>query len=115
MQLLREQGNENLLEEIQEQYLHATDPEAANLVKQIYALFSPEELARKIAEISRPADLAWDGEIQIIYQTLEGLHQSIPHHTGDWYFSGDYPTPGGLNVLRTSYLNWCAGSEARAY
>ncbi len=80
-----------------------------------YRTIRIDELSAKIAQLVRPQTLRWDGDIQIIYQTVEGLRKSIPNHHGDWYFTGNYPTPGGFKVLNTSYLNWRAGATGRAY
>jgi amidophosphoribosyltransferase len=63
----------------------------------------------------RPANLPWQGELHVMYQSVEDLRSSMPEHTGDWYFTGDYPTPGGLRVLNRAYLNWRDGSSERAY
>jgi amidophosphoribosyltransferase len=86
-----------------------------NAVKEIYEKFSLEEIERKVAELLTPSDTEWNGTIKVIYQSLEGLHQAIPEFNGDWYFSGNYPTPGGFEVLNASYLNWIEGNDSRSY
>ena len=117
--LLKDNQGENLLAEVAQKYSNYeknnTEKPPPNFVKEMYDQCSPEELSAKIAEISRPKQLNWNGEIEIIYQTIESLHQAIPRYTGDWYFSGNYPTPGGFNVLQKSYLNWFSGRNQRAY
>jgi amidophosphoribosyltransferase len=84
-----------------------------NQVKAIYAPFSPEEISAKIAEIITPKEVK--AQVEVIYQTLEGLHEACPNHLGDWYFSGNYPTPGGNKVVNKAFMNWMEGKNARAY
>ncbi len=86
-----------------------------NHVGLIYERFSLEQVSDKVAQLVRPPDLDWDGEVRIIYQSIEGLRAAIPGHDGDWYFTGNYPTPGGYKVLNRSYLNWRAACDDRAY
>ncbi|MDR0738533.1 MAG: amidophosphoribosyltransferase [Prevotellaceae bacterium] len=75
-----------------------------NHVKDIYRPFTAEQIAKKIAEILRPSDIR--AEVEIVYQSIEGLHAACPNHTGDWYFSGDYPTPGGHKVVNNAFINY---------
>ena len=84
-----------------------------NQVKAIYAPFNDDEISAKISEIVRPKHIFSD--VQIIYQTIENLHQACPNHSGDWYFSGNYPTAGGNKVVNQSFINYYEGSKARAY
>ena len=86
--------------------------EMKNVVKQIYEPFTPEEVSNKISEL-----LASDVNVpvKIIYQDIEGLHKACPDHTGDWYFSGDYPTPGGNKVVLRSFINYVEKRNERAY
>ena len=67
------------------------------------------------ATLIRSERLEWDGEISVVYQSIDGLREAMPAHTGDWYFTGRYPTPGGYRVLNTAYLNWRRQDERRAY
>jgi amidophosphoribosyltransferase len=77
---------------------------------------SLKEISCKIAELVRPSDLDWNGELDVIYQDVEGLNAAMPAYTGDWYFTGNYPTPGGNAVVNRAYLNWYQGDDAtRAY
>lgn len=87
--------------------------EQANLVKELYAQFSDDQVSAKIAQMIRPADLKADFEI--IYQSIAGLHSACPDHLGDWYFSGDYPTPGGHKVSNQAFVNYMEGNNQRAY
>ena len=75
-----------------------------NYVKEIYAPFSDEEISEKIAALLTPATTR--AKVQIVYQTLEGLHEACPAHPGDWYFSGDYPTPGGTRQVNQAFIDW---------
>lgn len=84
-----------------------------NFVKEIYTPFTEEEISAKIAAMLRHDDV--DAEVEIIYQTVEGLHESCPNNTGDWYFTGDYPTIGGNRVANTAFLNYMEQKGARGY
>ena len=116
--LLRERGLESLLDEVNalcEAQADKPVDRIVNHVRRLYDPFSLEEISAKVAQLVRPADIPWRGRLDVIYQSVDGLHAAMPEHTGDWYFTGDYPTPGGFKVLNQSYLNWRAASEARAY
>jgi len=114
--LLKESFKDNLLDEIYEK-AKAMDElsreKVVNLVKQIYDLFTPEQISRKITELLTPDDIK--AEVEIIYQSVEGLHEAIPDHKGDWYFTGNYPTPGGNKVVNRSFINFMEGKNVRAY
>ncbi len=114
IRLIKEQGKDYLLGEIYElcqQSEQETEP--VNYVKRLYEQFRYEEVSEKIADIVRPADMK--AELQVVYQTVENLHKAIPHHSGDWYFTGDYPTLGGTRVVNRSYVNYMDGKLVRAY
>ncbi len=87
--------------------------EIVNYVKEIYKPFSAEEISDKIAEIITPKDLK--AKVSIVYQSIENLHAAIPNHKGGWYFTGDYPTPGGNKVVNKAFINYIEGKDARAY
>jgi amidophosphoribosyltransferase len=87
--------------------------EVRNEVKAIYAPFTPEQISAKAAELLKPKHIFSD--VQIIFQTIENLHVATPEHLGDWYFSGDYPTPGGNRVVNQSFMNYYEGKDKRAY
>ncbi len=114
--LIKERGKVALLQEV---YQFCREEVArngtVNHVAKIYNAFTPEEIAARIAELVRPRGLAWKGELQIIFQTIENLHKAVPNHTGDWYFSGNYPTPGGYRVVNQAYINYYEKSEGRSY
>jgi len=84
-----------------------------NYVKEIYELFTTEQISAKIAQLVTPPGCK--AEIAIVYQSVEDLHQAIPNHTGDWYFTGNYPTPGGNKVVNRSFINFIEGRNERAY
>ena len=118
VELLRERGEEQLLAEIEDaclQQLELPNAELVNHVGRLYEPFTHEELSQRIAKLIRSDQLEWDGEISVIYQTVEGLQQAMPDFTGDWYFTGNYPTAGGLRILNTAYLKWRRNDESRAY
>jgi amidophosphoribosyltransferase len=114
--LLKEQGGAQL---IQDTYQACVQAKAAgtmkdkNLVQALYAHFSDEEISKRIAQIVTPAGI--HAEVEVIYQTLGNLHLACPKHLGDWYFSGNYPTPGGNKVVNQAFMNWVEGNNQRAY
>ena len=116
--LLHERGEQGLLDEVEEACLEQ-DPqpngELVNHVARLYERFTHEELSERIAKLIHSDQLEWEGEISVIYQTVDGLRHAMPDFTGDWYFTGNYPTPGGLRVLNTAYLKWRRNDESRAY
>ena len=112
--LLKERGRTDLMREVYENCREAVAKgESINYVQGLYAPFSPEEISAKIAEFVRPTGVEWQGEIEVIFQTLENLHAACPQHTGDWYFSGKYPTRGGYRVVNQAYVNYYENSEGR--
>ena len=114
--LLEENGKEHLIEETYHKCkaeLEKPSSEIKNPVKDLYELFDYDEVSDKIAEIITPKHLK--PEVKIIYQTIENLHKACPENLGDWYFSGDYPTPGGMKVVNMAFINFFEGVDARAY
>src|SRR5690606_29699420 len=112
--LLKASDKEYLLDEVYEKCEMAKNKkDAPNYVKELYAPFTYDELSEKIAEIITPPEL--NAEVQVVYQTVENLHIACPNHTGDWYFTGDYPTPGGNNVVNRAFINFMQGKTVRAY
>jgi amidophosphoribosyltransferase len=87
--------------------------EMVNRVKAIYAPFTDEEISNKIAQMVRNASVRAD--VQVVFQTVANLHEACPENDGDWYFTGNYPTPGGNKVVNTAYINWMEGTNARSY
>jgi amidophosphoribosyltransferase len=115
--LLKDRGQTDLLTEVYQQCRDAVAKgESINYVQRIYAPFTPEEISAKIAEFVRPTNVDWHGDIEVIFQSLENLHAACPNHTGDWYFSGRYPTRGGYRVVNQAFVNYYENSEGgRAY
>jgi amidophosphoribosyltransferase len=83
------------------------------VVRDIYHPFTPEDISKKIAQLITPAEV--NLPVQVIYQTIEDLHDSCPTNTGDWYFTGNYPTPGGNRVCNKAFLNYMEGRNVRGY
>ncbi|HYK77345.1 MAG TPA: amidophosphoribosyltransferase [Daejeonella sp.] len=114
--LLKERGMEHVIKStyqkcVATQYMDKAEVE--NYVKAIYAPFTDEEISAKIAEIITPKEVK--AKVEVIYQTLDNLHAACPKHLGDWYFSGNYPTPGGNKVVNRAFMNWVEGKNERAY
>jgi Glutamine phosphoribosylpyrophosphate amidotransferase len=84
-----------------------------NCVKDIYASFTYEEVTAKITELLRPANM--ESEVSIVFQTVDDLHKAIPKHLGDWYFTGNYPTQGGIKVVNRALINFVEKNNQRAY
>ncbi len=95
------------------QQIQTDDKDIINYVKDFYRPFSANQISKKIGELLSPADIK--AEVQIIYQTIESLHQACPKNLGDWYFTGDYPTPGGNKVVNRAFINFYEGKNERAY
>ncbi|WP_235297785.1 amidophosphoribosyltransferase [Portibacter marinus] len=114
--LLEEHGKENLLEQTYQRCLamaDAEDEDLKNEVQQLYDEFPYEMVSDKISELLTPPDIKPD--VKIIYQTIEGLHEACPDHSGDWYFSGNFPTAGGIRVVNKAFVNYMEKVDARAY
>lgn len=114
--LMKETGREMVLNQIYQRALEEIErprEEQINVVQDLYRTFTAEEVSQKIAELLRPADLKAD--LEIIYQSIEGLHLACPNHKGDWYFTGNYPTPGGMKVSNKAFINYMQGKIERAY
>ncbi len=116
IQLLKDTHQEQVIDEVYrkcKEQENLPKEEIVNYVKEIYKPFKAEEVSAKIAELLKPEDCR--SEIEIIYQTIENLHVACPNDTGDWYFTGNYPTPGGNKVVNTSFINFIEGKDGRAY
>ena len=116
IELLKDNGREQLINDIyreaKEEIKKPVD-ENRNLVREIYKSFCPEEVSKKISSMLRTEDIK--AGVEIVFQSIEGLHQACPGHTGDWYFTGNYPTPGGNKVANQSFINYIEGRNVRAY
>lgn len=114
--LLKERGMSQLIEDVYTKCLNQKDlpkEQIKNYVKEIYEPFTDDEISAKISQLLKPASVK--AEVEIIYQTVENLHEACPKNLGDWYFTGNYPTPGGNKVVNKAFLNWKEGINERAY
>lgn len=114
--LLKEQGKTAIIEDVYNKSKaqeNAPKEQIVNFVKEIYVPFTPEEISAKIAQLLTPENI--NATVQIVYQTVEDLHKACPGNTGDWYFSGNYPTPGGNKVVNKAFINYIEGKNERAY
>ncbi len=112
--LLEESGKSYLLDEVFDKCINSIgNPSPPNYVKELYAPFTYEEVSAKITDIVRPANMK--AELEVVYQTVANLHKACPAHSGDWYFTGDYPTAGGNKVVNKAFVNFMKGEEVRAY
>ncbi|MCK5065966.1 MAG: amidophosphoribosyltransferase [Bacteroidales bacterium] len=116
IELLKENEMEHVINEVYKKCAGQKDlpkEEFVNYVKDIYKPFTPEQVSQKISEMLTDADVK--AEVKIVYQSIENLHKAVPDDLGDWYFTGNYPTPGGNKVVSTSFLNYIHGINTRAY
>jgi amidophosphoribosyltransferase len=114
--LLKERGKDTILTETYNKCKSQEDlpkEQMQNHVKEIYKPFTADDISKKISELLTPEGTK--AEIEIIYQSISDLHDSCPNHLGDWYFTGDYPTPGGNKVVNKSFINYMEGNNNRAY
>jgi amidophosphoribosyltransferase len=111
--LLEEKGMEAKKEEVYNRILAMEDPRKENLVKELFAPFTDDEVSKKVAEIIAPKDI--EAEVSVVFQTVENLNAACPQHLGDWYFTGNYPTPGGNKVVNRAFVNFMEGKTVRAY
>ncbi|MES2589308.1 MAG: amidophosphoribosyltransferase [Bacteroidota bacterium] len=116
IELLRETGREQVIQDVYKKckdQAHLPKEQIKNYVKEIYKTFTAQEISDKIALMLTPSNI--NAEVKIVYQTIENLHEACPDHLGDWYFTGDYPTPGGNKVVNTAFINYMEGKNERAY
>lgn len=116
IQLMHDRGKEHCLQDLYnkcKELQRTGQLHTENVVKQLYKLFSTDEISAKIAELITPREIKIP--IQVIFQTIESLHQACPTNTGDWYFTGNYPTPGGNRVVNKAFINFMEGKNVRGY
>ena len=116
IELLKENNKENTIKEVYKKCLLENKKEVSkikNIVKEIYEPYSDEQISRKISLILKEKDI--NAEVEVVYQSIENLHLACPENLGDWYFSGEYPTPGGNRVVNQAFINYYEGSSNRAY
>jgi len=118
IELHREHGHRSILRETRaacEAELRKPRDQMGTAVKAIYAPFTDAEISAKIARLIHPQHTPWKGQVQVIFQTIPNLHAALGPGYGDWYFSGDYPTPGGYATVNRAFINFCDKKEGRAY
>ena len=116
MELLKTEDKQHIIDEVYRKAVEQKNKktgEIVNYVKEIYGQFTQEQVSDKIAEMLTPKGTK--AEVEIVFQTIEDLHKACPNHKGDWYFSGDYPTPGGNKVVNDAFINYIEGSENKTY
>jgi amidophosphoribosyltransferase len=118
LQLLKEDNLDYKLEETYEKCkieLENDNEEifVKNYLQELYNHYSDDQISNKIAQIITPKDL--HAKVEVVYQSISGLHKACPNHTGDWYFSGNYPTPGGMRIVNKAFINFMEGKLVRAY
>ncbi len=114
--LLKETGKENVINKVYKKakkQQNLPKEEIVNYIKEIYKPFSPEDVSKMISRMLTTEDI--NAEVEIVYQSIENLHLACPNDIGDWYFTGDYPTPGGNKVVNNSFINFIEGKKGRAY
>jgi amidophosphoribosyltransferase len=116
--LHRKAGRQSLLDAIYEKCrneLLIPADQRTNQVKAVYEAFSDSEISQEISRMVYPEDIDWDGEVHVLFQTIDDLHHSISGDCGDWYFTGNYPTPGGYSMVNQAYIQWYEGINGRSY
>ena len=116
LELLKDSDQYHIVTDVYKKCLKQRVKEDAgieNFVKEIYAPFTAEQISNKIAEMLKNSEIK--AKVEVIFQTVEGLHQACPDHLGDWYFTGDYPTNGGKRVVNEAFINFYEGKNKRAY
>lgn len=114
LELLKDHNKEDLLDTVFDKCLAAGKRmDQPNYVRELYDGFTYEQVSAKITDIVRPFGMK--AELEVVYQTVDGLHKACPQHLGDWYFTGNYPTPGGNRVVNRAFVNFMKGQEVRAY
>ena len=116
IELLKETGRESLIQKVYNEAiseLRKPVEEIKNVVREIYKPFCPDEISKKISSMLKSAEIKSD--VEIVFQSIEGLHKACPGHLGDWYFTGNYQTPGGNKVANQSFINYVEGRNIRAY
>ncbi len=116
VELLEEDGKSGLLDDVLKRCIEEENKpvhEIQNQVQSLYAHYTDEQISAKISQLVTPENIA--PEVQVLYQSIEDLHKACPNHNGDWYFSGNYPTPGGMRVVNRAFINYMRNNDERAY
>jgi amidophosphoribosyltransferase len=112
IELLKESGRQSIIDAVYRKSKaqeNLPKEQIINYVTEIYEPFTQDEVSKKIAEMLTPSDV--DCPVELVYQTIEGLHKACPNHSGDWYFSGNYPTPGGNRLVNKAFINYYEGRD----
>jgi len=118
VELVKDDCSQDLLQEVYQDCIAQADLPAnqmVNHVKRIYDRYTDTQISRKIAELVYPKDTTWKGDLDIIFLTVDKMKSAIPFHNGDWYFTGNYPTPGGFSTLNRAFINYYENKDGRAY
>ena len=118
VQLIRDEGQAELLKEVYRDCLSQANlptDEQVSHVRRLYDRYSYEQISKKIAELVYPKDVNWQGELEILFLTVEKMRTALPENNGDWYFTGNYPTPGGYATLNKAYINYFEDKKGRSY
>ena len=116
LELLKDNNLYHIVDEVYQKCLAQTeleDEKVINFVREIYEPFNDQQISDKIAEMLKTKSI--NSKIEVVYQKVENLHKACPEHLGDWYFTGDYPTPGGNRVVNEAFINFHEGNNKRAY
>ncbi|MFD1314966.1 amidophosphoribosyltransferase [Namhaeicola litoreus] len=114
LELLKDTNQYGIIDRVYEKCkANIENPHQENYVKEVYAPFTPDEISNKIAQLLKTDEIQTD--VRIIFQSISNLHKACPNHPGDWYFTGDYPTPGGMRVVNKAFMNFYEGKKERAY
>ena len=116
VELLEEDGKSGLLDDVLKRCIEEENKpvhEMQNKVQSLYANYTDDQISAKISQLVTPENIA--PEVQVLYQSIEDLHKACPNHNGDWYFSGNYPTPGGMRVVNRAFINYMRNNDERAY
>jgi amidophosphoribosyltransferase len=114
--LMKERGMEGMLKELLfrcKELQRNNQLHTENVVKQVYKPFTAEEISAKVAQLVTPSGI--DIPVDVIFQSIEDLHKACPNNLGDWYFTGNYPTPGGNKVVNKAFINYMEGKNVRGY
>jgi amidophosphoribosyltransferase len=118
VELIKDDGNNDLLQDVYQDCIAQADLpscEMVNHVKRLYDRYTDEQISAKIAELVYPKNVHWEGELEIVFLPVEKMRTAIPEHNGDWYFTGNYPTPGGVATVNKAFINYFENKAGRAY
>ena len=118
IELIKDDGNNDLMQDVYQDCIAQADlpsSEMVNHVKRLYDRYTDEQISAKIAELVYPKNVHWEGELEIVFLPVEKMRAAIPEHNGDWYFTGNYPTPGGFATVNKAFINYFENKAGRAY